>query len=235
MKALPIGVFDSGSGGLTILEALERELPKEDFIYVSDSFYAPYGNRSMAYVEARVDAVTGFFLKIGVKAVVVACNTATNVGIKHLRERFNLPFFGVEPPLKPAAKTPGAGRILVLCTCLTPRQQKFKELLAAHDDGRFIIRTLPSLAARVDAVYPRVSLLDNEVAALLSEYTDIVGVVLGCTHYYYLKEMIEGYYGGRVPVYDARAGLCGRVKTRLGELSLLRDREAAGHTSFIRW
>ena len=125
----PIGVFDSGVGGLTILRAVREALPHEDLVYVADSAHLPYGQKPAEFVLGRAIAITGFMVEQGVKAVVVACNTATAAALGTLRTRFGLPFIGVEPAVKPAASATRSGVIGVLATPTTLASERFRVLL----------------------------------------------------------------------------------------------------------
>src|SRR5687767_5757029 len=112
----PIGVFDSGVGGISVLRAVRQELPAESLIYVGDSEYAPYGDRSAEFVSQRATALTQFLVERGAKAVVVACNTATAIAVGELRKRFAVPVVAIEPAVKPAASRTRSGVVGVLAT-----------------------------------------------------------------------------------------------------------------------
>lgn len=230
----PIGVFDSGVGGLNILSALKNLMPGEDYIYVADSSHAPYGDKPLTFLESRVDAVANMLVRAGAKAVVVACNTATNVGIKHLRERHKLPFIGVEPPVKPAAAEVQRGKILVLCTPVTAAAPKFSALLNRCGGAeRFIVRPLDGLAKKIEDAYPAFGSLKPELDETLSAHCDVSAVVLGCTHYYFLKDEIKAYYGGAVPVYDACDGVARHTHAVLALAGLLKEALPCGRETFV--
>ena len=131
----PVGVFDSGVGGIGTLSALRRELPQEDFLYFGDTLHAPYGTKPREEVMACVTRVMTHLLLNHVKAVVIACNTATAVAAKELRETYDLPILGMEPALKPAHALRHGGRILVLATPMTLRLEKFQQLYARYGEG----------------------------------------------------------------------------------------------------
>lgn len=189
----PIGVFDSGVGGLSVLQALRAELPHEDVIYVADAGFAPYGERDEAFVVERARSITQHLLqteKPPIKALVIACNTATAAAIHLLRQELpSLPIVGVEPALKPAVASSRTKRIGVMATRGTLASAKFKTLLAklAHQ-AEFFCQPCDGLA---DAIEHADTL---KVIALCSEYTRAIGqfglkegevdtLVLGCTHY----------------------------------------------------
>ena len=231
----PIGIFDSGVGGLKILAAARKALPGENFIYVFDRSHAPYGNRSTGFVKRRALKISRLLVSSrGAKAVVVACNTATNVGIKELRERFGVPFVGVEPPVKPAALERKSGKILVLTTALTAKQPKFLALKNEWDDGNMIVAPLPTLAADIESHFADLGSLKNEISRMLSPYDgeNIESVVLGCTHYYYVADLIAGYFGGGVKIYDACDGVTRRLRSLLQENNLLSSKNL-GRVKYI--
>jgi glutamate racemase len=200
----PIGVFDSGVGGLSVLKALRAELPHEDFVYVSDSANAPYGERPEAFVVARARGLTNHLLDIqepSIKALVVACNTATAAAIHVLRQDHpSLPIVGVEPALKPAVALSRTRRIGVMATRGTLASQKFKLLMdSLADQAEFVCQPCDGLA---DAIERHDT---TQIIALCASYTGAIGqfglengaidtLVLGCTHYpfagHYLRDLV---------------------------------------------
>lgn len=213
------------------MSAAVSALPKENFIYISDTTGAPYGNRSHSYVEERTEVICNQLVDNGVKAIVVACNTATNVGISHMRKTFSLPIVGVEPPIKPAVAY--GGNILVLCTPLTAKQDKFNDLLGVYDNGKITVKTLPNTAALIEANFSDLDVLRPHVNDFLTEYENIDAVVLGCTHYYYLRRFINDYYGGRVKIFDSTNGVIKQLKKLLSDGNLLSQRTFLGHTEYF--
>lgn len=230
----PIGIFDSGVGGLKILEALKKALPGENFVYVFDRSHAPYGNRSARFVRRRALKISDRLVSLGAKAVVVACNTATLVAIGELHARVPVPVVGVEPPIKPAAARTPDGKILVLTTALTAKQPKFHSLVSLFDRGNIIVAPMPGLARDIEANLAAPDSLRPEVDRLLSPYDgeNIRSVVLGCTHYYHIAPLISDHFGGRVKLFDACDGVTRRVTSVLGDRSLLSPR-ALGTTRYI--
>ena len=222
MSEQPIGIFDSGVGGLKILAALRKVLPRENYIYVFDRSHSPYGNRSNRYIKKRAEKVSEMLIKEGAKTVVVACNTATNVGITRLREKFGVPFVGVEPPLKPAAAAHKEGKILVLCTCRTAVQEKFLRLKEKYDDGSVTVIPLANLARDIENNFTSLKDLKPVVDGIFSPYDgdNVESVVLGCTHYYYVKDLIDAHFGGKVKIYDACDGVARRLKDVLTQNDL---------------
>lgn len=208
--ARPVGVFDSGIGGLSVLAALRAELPHERFVYLADTGHAPYGERSAAYVAGRTLAIARRLLaSCGVKALVIACNTATAAAVHLLRAEFpTLPLVGVEPALKPAAAASRTRRIGVLATRGTLASGKFLTLHAAlAGQAEFVLQPCDGLATAIedgDAM---------KIGALCARYTGALGpfgsgagqidtLVLGCTHYPFAAEALRRCVGPGVQLLD---------------------------------
>jgi len=208
----PIGVFDSGVGGLSVLKALRAELPFEDFVYVADSGYAPYGERSESFVVARSRAIARYLQGhdgLGIKALVMACNTATAAAVQLLRhEHGGLPIIGVEPALKPAVALSQTKRIGVMATRGTLASQKFKALKdSLAGQAEFICQPCDGLA---DAIERNDTI---KTIALCTEYTRAIGqfglnkgqvdtLVLGCTHYPFASHHLQMLLGPDVALVD---------------------------------
>lgn len=193
----PIGVFDSGVGGLSVLRHIRAQLPHEHLMYFADSGHAPYGEKTEQYVVDRTLAVTDFLLEHGAKALVVACNTATVAAIKAVRARYpELPVVGVEPGLKPAVGATRNGKVGVLATARTLKGEKFlqlREQISAASNTEFLLQPavgLVDLIEQGDLETPAIgALLERYVAPLLDQGADTL--VLGCTHYPFIKTGIE--------------------------------------------
>ncbi len=209
----PIGVFDSGIGGLSVLKALRAAIPHEDFIYLADNGHAPYGERDTAHVLARSRAVTQHLVRHGIKALVVACNTATAAAINLLRaEHPHLPIIGVEPALKPAVTLSKTGRIGVMATRSTLASARFHALLAAQAGAaQFVLQPCDGLADAIE----RGSGLDDatEIIAACARNTSAMGLfginpgqidtlVLGCTHYPFVSEHLQALVGADVTLVE---------------------------------
>jgi glutamate racemase len=208
----PIGVFDSGVGGLSVLKALRAELPHEDFVYVSDSGNAPYGERPESFVVARARELTNYLLDAhqpAIKALVVACNTATAAAIHLLRQDHPaLPIVGVEPALKPALALSRTRRIGVMATRGTLASQKFKLLLdSLAGQAEFVCQPCEGLA---DAIERHDA---SQIEALCASYTGAIGpfginsgeidtLVLGCTHYPFASAQLRDLMGPDVHLVD---------------------------------
>jgi glutamate racemase len=222
----PIGVFDSGVGGLSVLHALRQELPHEHFLYVGDSRWAPYGDRSAEVVVERAITITNFLVSQGVKAVVVACNTATAVAVEALRARFSIPIVAIEPAVKPAASRTRSRVVGVLATTGTLSSPNMGKLLASYgSDVEFVIQPCPGLADQVE----KGDLASEETRALVKRYVrpiidkggDIV--VLGCTHYPFLRPLIQDVAGPAVDVIDPATPVARELRRRLESAGLLQN------------
>jgi glutamate racemase len=193
----PIGVFDSGVGGLSVLRHIRAQLPHEDLMYFADSGHAPYGDKTEQYVVERALAVTDFLLSHGAKALVVACNTATVAAIKAVRAKYpELPVVGVEPGLKPAAAATRNGKVGVLATARTLKGDKFlqlREQISAATQAEFLLQPAVGLVDEIekgDLAAPAIAaMLEHYVAPLLDQGADTL--VLGCTHYPFVRTGIE--------------------------------------------
>ncbi|NCA71603.1 MAG: glutamate racemase [Sphingobacteriia bacterium] len=227
----PIGVFDSGVGGLSVLREIRRELPHEDLLYVADSAHAPYGEKSPAAIEARAILITELLLARGAKAIVVACNTATGVAARVLRSRYQVPVIAMEPAVKPALACTRSGVVGVLATRRTLAGRSFAELVARVGQGaRIIPQACPGLVERIEAG----DLDGPETRALLSSYIEPLllrgadTLVLGCTHYPHLAPQIRELAGPCVQVLDSGLAVARQVRRRLAELQLLAPPPRAG-------
>jgi len=231
----PIGVFDSGVGGLSVLQALRQELAYEHFVYVGDSGCAPYGDRSAAFVVERAITITEFLLTQDVKAVVVACNTATAVSAASLRARFAIPIVAIEPAVKPAASRTRSRVVGVLATTGTLSSPNMGKLLASYGaDVEFVIQPCPGLADQVE----KGELASEETRALVKRYVrpiidkggDIV--VLGCTHYPFLRPLIQEVAGPAVEVIDPATPVARELRRRLESAGLLQNGGRPGTETF---
>jgi len=226
-------VFDSGVGGLSVLRELRRELPAESFLYVADSAHAPYGDKPTGFIEKRSVLITEFLLAQGAKAIVVACNTATGAAIAALRARFTVPIVGMEPALKPAAGHTRSGVVGVLATAGTLASEKFGGLLARFaDTTEIVVQPCPGLVELVEAGEldgPRArAAVEQYVAPLLARGADTI--VLGCTHYPFLRAVIEEVAGSNIAVIDPNAAVARELRRRLEQERLLADN--GGHDTF---
>src|SRR5690606_1973626 len=192
--AAPIGVFDSGVGGLSVLQAIRAELPNEHRIAVADSAYVPYGEKSRHTITARALAITDFFLARGAKAMAVPCNTATAAAIHTLRERHpQLPIVGIEPAVRPAARLTRHGVIGVFATTGTLSSARFQALVQREaPQARIVLRPCPEWVVAVEegrvVATPSIDLVQPAVREVIAAGADVL--VLGCTHFPFLREAI---------------------------------------------
>ncbi len=233
--ARPIGVFDSGVGGLTVLRHIRAALPAEDLLYVADSAHAPYGVKSPQFIEARALAIAEFLVARDAKALVVACNTATAAAISRLRERFDLPVVGMEPAVKPAAEATRTGVIGVLATSGTLESGKFADLVGRFgSQARVIVQPCPGLVERIEAgdlTGPLTRrLLEGFVAPLLEAEADTL--VLGCTHYPFLEPLLRELAGEQVAIIESGAAVARQLARRLAETDFLAARPAGSERFF---
>lgn len=215
----PIGVFDSGLGGLSVLKECLKQLPKEQFIYYGDTKFAPYGTKEKNAIIERCIFICDFLIQKQVKAIVVACNTATSVAIQTLRERYDIPIIGVEPALKVAANQKQNQNIVVMATPLTLKEQKFDDLLQKYEKDHHIIKMpCPKFVSIVEEDPSNKQELVN---CQIDEYKDILKnlkvdcVVLGCTHFVFLKKYIENYFNYNVILVDGNIGTAKNLKNIL--------------------
>ncbi len=229
----PIGMFDSGVGGLAVLAAVHRLLPGEDILYYADTAHFPYGQRSQDEVRARAEAITRELRAKGVKLVVVACNTATSAAIAHLRETFAVPFVGTEPALKPAAERTETGSVALLTTPGTARGEKLARLIDRHGrDVRVTVIEAPGLADAVESgdldTPDSITLVQRYADATRAAGADVLA--LGCTHYAFLRAAFERALGEDATVIEPSEAIARQVAKLLDEGDL-RDQRASGGTA----
>ncbi len=233
----PIGVFDSGMGGISVLKELKSIMPNEDYIYFGDSLYAPYGTKNKEAIVKRCENICDFLLQNGVKAIVIACNTATSVAVNLLREKYqNIPIVGMEPALKVAAHQKSNNNIVVMATELTLNEEKFKNLMEKYSfDNNIIKIPCPKLVEIVENNF-----LDDKkmVKETLSEYLfnisneKIDSIVLGCTHFVFFRKTISELLGENVKIIDGNLGTSLNLKNILNSREDLKLSEIEGNIIF---
>ncbi|TFY98493.1 glutamate racemase [Ramlibacter rhizophilus] len=237
----PIGVFDSGIGGLSILRALRAALPAEDFVYFADTGHAPYGERTEDHVIERSLAIAGELIaRHRIKLLVVACNTATAAAIARMRASWpDLPIVGVEPALKPAVQASRTGRVGVLATRGTLASDKFKRLLASLGPGADIrLQPCDGLAAAIERDDA------SQVEALCARYVQALGalghepgqidtLVLGCTHYPFALATFQRLVGDGVGILETGEPVARQVNRLLESGALRTDTEAPGKVTLL--
>lgn len=234
--ARSIGIFDSGIGGLPIAKQVRSFMPNENLIYLADTLHAPYGEKTEAYILERSLNITDYLLQRDVKAIVVACNTATLVSITALRERYPIPFIGVEPGLRPAALNTKTGVIGVLATAKTLTSQSFHDLAQRVAMGATVeIQPCPDLVLLVEAL----KLSDEEASATVQAYVQPLldkgadTIILGCTHFTHLKTVIQKVAGETVNVISTEEAVAREVNRRLQQENLLSAQQTPGSTLLL--
>lgn len=235
-KEQPVAVFDSGVGGISVLRELVKVMPNEDFIYYGDSENAPYGTKTLEEVRELTCRHAKELFEGGAKGLVVACNTATSAAVRVLREQYPyIPIVGIEPAVKPAVKSKEHPRVLVMATPMTIREQKFHKLMARYqDEAEILPLPCPGLMNFVERGDLNGEDLQAYLKELLYEFQDqkVDAVVLGCTHYPFVREMIQRTLGDGVKIFDGGEGTAREMKRRLKEAGLLNDKKEKGTIEF---
>jgi len=232
---MSIGVFDSGVGGLSVWRAIAERLPHEDLLYFADQCHCPYGQRSMAEIRCLAEGITAFLIAQGAQVVVVACNTASAAALTYLRSRFAIPIVGMEPAVKPASEHTRSGKVGVIATEVTFQGELFTRLVERFArEVEVYTRVCPGLVEVVEA-----GNTDNSaVEAMLQEYLSpmleagIDQLVLGCTHYSFLRSTIEEIVGPGVEIIDPAPAVARQVERVLVREGLLTGRTGQGHYTF---
>ncbi|WP_051376858.1 glutamate racemase [Burkholderia sp. WSM2232] len=227
----PVGIFDSGLGGLSVLRAVRAQLPDEALLYVADSLYAPYGERDDDFIADRTLAIGEWLVRRGAKALVVACNTATAQSIALVREKLPIPLVGVEPGIKPAALQSRSRVAGVLATQVTLRSTRFQALLERYAaDCRFICQPGHGLVQAVE----RCDVGSAQLRALLAGYLQPMleagadTLVLGCTHYPFLDAAIRDIVGERMALIDTSVAIARQLERVLEQHGMRAAPQAAG-------
>ena len=238
LRNLPIGFMDSGVGGISVLKEALRVLPNEDFIYYGDSANAPYGTKTVKEIRELAFSAAEVLTDRGIKALVVACNTATSAAINDLRAKYkDMPVIGIEPAVKPAVVCSSGGRIIVMATPMTVRQKKFRELIKTYENEADIVPlACEGLMEYVEqGISDKAGLmeyLDRTLGPVLTEDTE--SIVLGCTHYPFIIKEIKEYLGDRsIALIDGSKGTSSQLKRRLEDTDLLRDEERMGKVTLL--
>ena len=233
MDNRPVGFLDSGLGGVSVLGEALRVLPDENFIYFGDTRNIPYGDKPPETVYQYTHAAVEKLIFLGCKAIVIACNTATSVAAARLREELALPIIGMEPALKPASLLPGEGHVLVMATRNTLRLPKFQALMELYGQDASPLPCSGLMECVEDGQLsgPRVETL---LAELFAPYQNqpIKAVVLGCTHYPFLRKTISRFFGPDVALIDGNLGTVRQLRRRLEEENLL-SAGPGGNVTFL--
>jgi glutamate racemase len=246
----PIGVFDSGIGGLSVLQALQKELPHERFVYLADNAHAPYGEKSEAFIRQRSHAIAQYLLtKQHIKALVVACNTATAAAIHELRARHpTLPLVGLEPALKPALALSHTRHIGVMATRGTVGSDKFARLLASvQNEAVFEVQACNGLALAIEqsTLPDQAQHAQAQIAHLLQTYTQAMGrfgsaigeidtLVLGCTHYVFVEQDLRRLLGSEVQLVSTGEPVARQTHRLLAVAEMLNHEKTHGAAMPVR-
>lgn len=238
-RDMPIGVFDSGVGGLSVLKAIRQELPDEALIFLADQANVPYGVQSLEIVRCFSEASTRFLLRQNAKAVVLACNTASAAALNWLRQEFkDIPFIGMEPAVKPAAETTRSGVVGVLATPATFQGALYTSVVERFAKGvRLLQNTCPGLVSQIEAGEldsPTTRrILKDALAAMLLEGVDTI--VLGCTHYPLVIPLIEEIAGKGVRVIDPAPAVAKQLRRVLEQRGLLRQGQPESRVAQVQY
>ena len=234
---MPIGFFDSGVGGLSVLREAINLMPNENYIYFGDSKNAPYGIREVEDVKKLTYKAVDFLLSKGAKAIVIACNTATSAAVAALRITYpDLPLVGIEPAVKPAVELNTNKKIIIMATPMTLKEKKFLRLIERFKDKAEIV-SMPC-ARLVEFVEESRFDSDELMQYLEDKYKNInkeeIGaVVLGCTHFPFVRDKIQKVVGEGIPVIDGSLGTCKELRRRLKKADLLNDSNTKGEVTII--
>ncbi|MCK6467784.1 MAG: glutamate racemase [Candidatus Brocadia sinica] len=226
---LPIGVFDSGIGGISVLAEIIKTLPYEEFVYFADILHSPYGTKQENVVRSLSIKATEFLSLLGIKSLVVACNTATSVAIQEIRKMYPFPVVGMEPAVKPAVELGSTGKILVMATPLTLKSKKFNELVYHY---KHLAEIVPLPCAGLVEIIERDHSQGREITEYLSRLFSSVNkegissVVLGCTHYVLIKKEIVNMVGSKIVIIDGNCGTARHLRKALQNECLLNDETA---------
>jgi len=235
--ASPIGIYDSGVGGLTVLRAVRELLPHEDLLYFADQAKVPYGNRPLEEVRALAEGVTRYLMERGAKLIVVACNTASAAALKHLRALYpDFPFVGMEPAVKPAAEQTLSGKVGVLATPSTFQGEMYASVVERFaKDVQVFQATCPGMVRQIEKGYlstPKTRMiLEEALKPMLKEGADTL--VMGCTHFPFVIPLIREIAGEDVRVIDPAPAVARQVKRVLEAGGLLRASDSVGKTVFL--
>ncbi|CAH2212553.1 glutamate racemase [Tepidibacter aestuarii] len=236
MRNLPIGVFDSGMGGISVLREIKKLMPNEDYIYYGDSKNIPYGKKTKEELEKICLDIGDYFINRGVKSIVIACNTATSAVVDKFRDRYNIPIIGIEPALKPAVEAYKSGKIVVLATEVTLKENKFNLLMDKYKSKAEIIKVpAPRLVTVVEDGITEGAEAEDAIKELFEDIdiNEIDSIVLGCTHYIFLKNAIKKVLGNNVKLIDGGFGTAYNLKNILDNMDMLSDKNIDGSIDVV--
>ena len=228
MNNNPIGVFDSGIGGLTVLKKIVQILPKEKYIYYADTDNVPYGTKPKEEVKEYINNAVEFLISKEVKAIVVACNTATSIAVKELREKYTIPIIGIEPAAKPDIQNRGNKKVLIMATPTTIKEEKLKYLLESlNAEENVDLIAMPKLVEFAENKDFKSNNVKEYIEQQLQEYNleDYSELVLGCTHFPFFKDILSKVFPKDTQIIDGSTGVANRLKNILEENNLLGNNE----------
>lgn len=233
----PIGIFDSGVGGLSVWREIKAQLPAESILYFADQAHVPYGNRTLDEIRGYATGITRFLIAQGAKIIVVACNTASGAALADLRTRFsNIHFVGMEPAIKPAIESTKTGHVGVIATPTTFQAPLYKQLVYRFGGNVMIhTQTCPGLVEQIEAGY----VTGQKTAALLKTCLEplnqykIDQLVLGCTHYPFIKHLAQQILGNHVNIIDPAPAVARQTGRVLLQDNLLNTQHSLRHEVFF--
>ena len=236
-KNRPIGFFDSGVGGLSVMKEAIQVMPNENYIYFGDSKNAPYGVKSVEEVRNLTFKAVEFLLNKGVKGIAIACNTATSAAVADLRKVYpDLPLVGIEPALKPAVELNKDGNILIMATSMTLKEEKFNRLMSRYKDRASIIPVpCPGLVEFIESGKLDGKEVEEYLFEKMNTYNGgkIASIVLGCTHYPFIKDTLVKIIGKDITIIDGGLGTAKELRRRLSEKNLLTESRENGTIEII--
>ena len=217
-----IGVFDSGIGGLSVLAEIHRQAPDLSFSYIADSAFNPYGNKTKEQIIERCHYLTQALIKKNVDLIVVACNTATAFAIEELRQSYQIPIVAMEPAIKPAAEQSKTGKVLILATSMTLSSDRYYHLLERFsDESEFVHQACPGLVEIIENMEienpDSKTLVEKYIQPALKDNVD--SIVLGCTHYPFIKGLIKEIVDNHVSIIETSEAVTRQVLKKIKELT----------------
>ncbi len=206
---MKIGIFDSGIGGLSVLQEAFHQLPGQEFMFYADTDHVPYGLKTPEQILGYATDITHFLIERGAQAIVIACNTATSVAVKELRKQVDIPILGMEPAVKPAVEGTEEKRIMVIATPVTIREDKLKDLLHRVDeDHRVDLLAMPRLVEFAEREEFESEAVEEYIQSQFSQFdkSRYCALVLGCTHFNYFKPAYRKYFGEDILLVDGNKG-----------------------------
>ncbi|MCM0647125.1 glutamate racemase [Clostridium swellfunianum] len=234
---MPIGFFDSGVGGISVLKEAVKLLPYENYIYFGDSKNAPYGTKKVDEVKDLTFKAVDFLLSKGVKAIVIACNTATSAAIEDLRTNYtNVPIIGIEPALKPAVELNRKGKIIIMATPMTLAETKFSNLMKSYKDRADIVpMPCAGLVELIESGIIEGERVNSYLNEKLKPYLngDLSSVVLGCTHYPFIKNELLSVVTKDAEIIDGSLGTVKQLRRQLSNMGALNKQDKGGTVEII--